>query len=332
MIPAERESLDSYDAIIVATSGGKDSAACLVHLLEAGAPFKKIELWHHDIDGVEGGGKQFMDWPCTPGYCRALGRDLELPLRIQFRKGGFIQELMRYHQPTGEVVFDKADGTVGRVGGHGKNGTRRLFPQVSSDLSVRWCSAYLKIDVAAAALRNDERFQNGAKVLLVTGERAEESASRARYQVCEVHKATSKKRLVHQWRPVHGWTEKEVWAALERYRIRPHPAYRLGFGRVSCMSCIFGNDDQWATIRRINEDSFNRIAAVELMTRKTIHRKLNVVARADKGVPFLDLSDPEIAKLVALSQSHDYDEDVILGLNETWEMPAGAFKETGGPT
>ena len=44
--------------------------------------------------------------------------------------------------------------------------------------SVRWCSAYLKIDVGAAALRGQARFE-GKRTLFVTGERAEESAARA---------------------------------------------------------------------------------------------------------------------------------------------------------
>ena len=55
-----------YDKYIVAFSGGKDSTACFLHLLECGVPVEKIELWHHDIDGR---GRTFMDWEvtCLPG-------------------------------------------------------------------------------------------------------------------------------------------------------------------------------------------------------------------------------------------------------------------------
>ena len=45
--------LEEYDKIIVLFSGGKDSLACVLHLLELGVPREKIELWHHDIDGGE---------------------------------------------------------------------------------------------------------------------------------------------------------------------------------------------------------------------------------------------------------------------------------------
>ena len=44
------------------------------------------------------------------------------------------------------------------------------FPQVSADLSVRWCSAYLKIDVMARVLANDPAYQ-GKKIVTVPSPR-----------------------------------------------------------------------------------------------------------------------------------------------------------------
>lgn len=54
--------LESYDRIIVAFSGGKDSLATFLHLLDAGVDRNRIELWHHLVDGR---GRNFMDWPIT---------------------------------------------------------------------------------------------------------------------------------------------------------------------------------------------------------------------------------------------------------------------------
>ena len=39
--------INSYDHYIIAFSGGKDSLACLLHLLELGVDRSKVELWHH---------------------------------------------------------------------------------------------------------------------------------------------------------------------------------------------------------------------------------------------------------------------------------------------
>lgn len=60
--------LEAYDLIIVLLSGGKDSVACLLTLLELGVPPEKIECWHHDIDG--GHPTRRMDWPVTQSYSK----------------------------------------------------------------------------------------------------------------------------------------------------------------------------------------------------------------------------------------------------------------------
>ena len=55
--------LEEYDLIVVLISGGKDSVACYLKLLELGVPKERIEFWHHDIDG--GHPSRRMDWKCT---------------------------------------------------------------------------------------------------------------------------------------------------------------------------------------------------------------------------------------------------------------------------
>lgn len=45
--------LFSYDKYIVSFSGGKDSTATFLYLLDNGVPTDRIELWHQDIDGRE---------------------------------------------------------------------------------------------------------------------------------------------------------------------------------------------------------------------------------------------------------------------------------------
>ena len=56
--------LSEYDHIIIGMSGGKDSIAALLRLLDLGVDRDRLELWHHDVDGREG--STLMDWPFTP--------------------------------------------------------------------------------------------------------------------------------------------------------------------------------------------------------------------------------------------------------------------------
>lgn len=318
----------SYDRVLVAFSGGKDSLACLLAVIAAGVPAERIELWHHDVDGAA---DSFMDWPVTLDYCRRVAAHFKLPLYLSYKEGGFLREMNRDQSATAPIVFETPDG-VERVGGAGPLNTRNRFPQVAADLKVRWCSAYLKIDVMAAAIRNQDRFL-GIRTLVVTGERAEESTSRARYKTFEPHRSdtrngTKRARHVDTVRLVHSWSEKAVWDIIAAYGIVPHLSYQLGWGRLSCLSCIFGSPDQWATIRAVFPEWFERIADREATSGLTIQRSGSIRDLADKGTPFAAaVARPD---LCAAAMRHQWDSAIAVA-PEDWTLPAGAFGDSAGP-
>lgn len=322
--------LEQYDKVIVGYSGGKDCTAGVLQLLDRGVDPERIELWHQHVDG-EPGSRGLMDWPCTESYCRAFAKAFGLTLRFQWKDGGFEREMLRKDAPTSGVYFEDGNGVVqyAAPAARAKGSTRLKFPQQSADLSVRWCSAYLKIDVAKRAINNDPRFRN-AKILFVTGERREESSARAKYDEAEPHYCNNQKRRVDQWRNVIDYTEADVWALMKKHRVVCHPAYRLGWGRVSCMACIFGDNDQWASVRHIAAERFERIAQYEQEFGCTIKRGESVTQQADRGTAFVQ-NAPD--SLIRLAMSQDYPADqIILPEGEEWQTPVGAHKRCGGPT
>lgn len=319
--------IEAYDKIIIAFSGGKDSLACLLHLIDQGATLDQLEIWHHDIDGREG--STLMDWACTRDYCKKVAEAFNIPIYYSWKQGGFERELLKDGVPTAPTLFEKPDGTIGQIGGKGTPGRRKIFPQVTANLKQRWCSNYLKIDVCAAAIRNQKRFEN-INTLVVTGERGEESSARSKYNEAEIHRADLRNgtrrqpRHVDAWRPVLHWKEEEVWAIIERYKVNPHPAYHLGWGRVSCAACIFGSANQFASLFEINPDQVNKIADYEEQFGKTIKRKDSVKDLIEKGTPYQTMKPTDIAAAL----EHEYSQPVIV---ETWELPAGAYGESCGP-
>lgn len=244
--------LEEYDMIAVLLSGGKDSIACYYKLIELGVPKEKIELWHHDIDG--GHPSRRMDWRCTQNYVKAFAEAEQVPLRLSWRVNGFFGELYRIgasepvewmNPDTGEICQCKLSrkyiqcqelkesATEEMEEKLKEYGYRMKFPAKTGDLSRRWCSAYLKIMVAESVMWNLDKTKTNVKILVVSGERRGESTGRSKYNEMEIHKtnATAKAhRLVHQWRPVIDYSEKDVWEVLKRHKVNPHPCYRAGSG------------------------------------------------------------------------------------------------------
>lgn len=325
--------LKSYDRILVAFSGGKDSLACLLKLLKDGVPLHKIELHHHDVDGD---GRTYMDWRVTRSYCEMVARHLGLPIYFSYKKGGFEREMNREQSATAPNLFEipgeNGEKLIVEVGGKGPEGTRLKFPQLIADLSKRWCSAYLKIDVMDSLIRNQDRFLN-SRTLVVTGERAEESASRSRYKTFEPHRTdtrdgTRRSRHVDHWRPIHDWKEAFVWEIIREFGIVPHVAYQLGWSRLSCLACIFGSPNQWATILHVFRERFELIEATEASFDTTIRRSETIRQCAARGTPYAAaLANPN---LVELANQEEWNAPIYVDPSE-WQMPAGAFGENAGP-
>ena len=322
--------LNGYDKYIVSFSGGKDSTALLLFLLDNGVPKEKIELWHQEIDGR---GPSLFDWEVTPDYCRKLGRAFGVRVLCQWKEGGFTREMLRENAGTAPVRYEGPDGAEHLLAGGGglHPGTRLRFPQPSPDLRVRWCSAYLKIDVCAAVLRNDERFRN-IRTLVLSGERGEESKQRAGYAIFEPDRADLRggkkfQRHIDRFRPIRDWKESQVWDLLEKYRVRPHPCYFMGFGRCSCKFCIFGNSHQFASAACVSRQQADRLIAFEKDFGYTLKRDTDLATLIRKGTPYEAIT----SELATLATSYEYGRSVLLNENERWQLPAGAFCKCGGP-
>lgn len=313
----------NYDKYIVSFSGGKDSTACFLYLLDHGIPLDRIELWHQEIDGRE---QTFFDWEITPEYCRCFAEAFGVKIYYQWKEGGFYRELMRENSRTAPNHFELPDGTVGKSGGKkGNLTTRHKFPQCSSDLKVRWCSAYLKIDVCSAAIVNQPRFK-GIRTLVISGERGEESPARARYNIFEPDKTDLRNgvqfiRHVDRFRPIRDWKENQVWEIIQRYQVRVHPCYYMGWSRCSCKFCIFGNKHQFASAAMISPHQMAHVISLEKDFKCTIKRTNDLPALIAQGVPYKTIT----TELKRLATNYNYILPIILSTGEEWILPAGAY-------
>lgn len=313
---------DPKGKILIAFSGGKDSIAMVLDLLDKGVPKEKIELWHHEVDGRAG---YMYDWPCTTSYCQAFADAFGLPLLFSYREGGIKREMYRTNEGLQDIYFqEKAGGPFLVAKSKPGNSTKMIFPAVSGDLRYRWCSDTAKISVMQRAITNSSRFKEG-NFLVLTGERRQESKKRKDYEVFEAYRAKSKKRKIYTWRSVIDWTEEEIWQIIERYRVQPHPCYELGYSRCSCFTCIFLSPNLWATTEKLSPSTVDQFAQSEKDFNFTLYDKKTIREHIAKGTPIATDIAIQRWKAEALST---FTSSILV---DQWTLPAGAFKsESGG--
>lgn len=334
--------IHAYDRYDVCFSGGKDSVACTLHLLDLGIDRAKITLHHHHVDGKAEAGL-LWDWPFTPGYCDAFGKEFGIRVLGSWREGGITRHMLRKDQPPAPVVWENPDGSLSRKDSTGRRRSKECgvcgnhcrgcigkFPQVTADLRLRWCSSAAKIEIYERMVNNSERYQHG-KTLVITGERAEESAARSNYKILEPHRTDNRggkkvRRYVDQWRPVHTWKEEAVWEIMERYKVAPALNYVLGFHRLSCLNCIFSSDSQWKSVEVLDPDRVAKVIAYEKEFGCSIHRTKYLEDRLQSALPYANMNP----LVMMMAMSPIYTAPIIA---DKWELPAGAFAEDkAGPS
>lgn len=303
---------------LVAFSGGKDSVAMVLHLLELGVPESNIVLHHHEVDGH---GEDLFDWNCTTSYCKAFAQAMDLPILFSYREGGILREMQRTNEGLQDVLFQKeVDGEFIRLKSRKGSSTRRKFPAVAASLMTRWCSSVVKIDVLSRVVANNPEYAEGDFVVC-TGERREESSNRAKYQELEKYRAFNKKRNVFQWRPIIDFTEKQVWDLIEDWTIQCHPCYELGWGRASCQTCIFSSANIWATINELAPEKVDRIEELEDDFQHTLYNKVTIREKVNKGTSFMT---PELrSKWAGVAQGEF---NLPIFVTGKWTLPKGAFQ------
>lgn len=311
------EAIETGVIFIVCFSGGKDSIAQTLYLLELGA---NIELHYHKVGNL-------FDWSCTESYVKAFAKAFNLPLYISYREGGLIREVYRENEGLQDVLYQAIPGgEFIRLKSKKSNTTKRKFPAVNADLRTRWCSSTQKIDVLKRVIANNPKFNEG-RFIVCTGERKQESAKRSTYEDIIDHATKSKKREVYQWRPVLGWSEHEVWNIIEKYKVQPHPAYELGWSRCSCELCIFGSPNTWASLADLDPEKVLILDAHEQELSHTIYMKgsgkkatpVSILDKAAAGKSFLIDANVKRWQKEATSV---FNSPIMV---ENWKTPQGAY-------
>jgi len=203
--------LADYSAVIVSISGGKDSQACmdLIHQLAVEQQYSERIYAVHADTGAE--------WPESLPHCRYLceAYGFDLHVAVPFRKlPDHIERRCRILQEQG------------KAGG---------WPSAA----CRYCTSDCKRTPIHKVLRGLFSAKDKHDVLMITGERREESKHRATLSaVQDVKRLAAGCRKVVNWRPILDYKLADVWDTIEASGFPRHIAYDLGNERLSCGICV----------------------------------------------------------------------------------------------
>lgn len=210
-------------------------------------------------------------------------------------------------------------------------GKRHKFPAKGSTHQGRWCSGSLKAAVQDSVTSNLDKTRENVRILIVSGERRGESAGRLKYNEMEIHRTNAEKkahRLVHQWRPVIDYSERDVWEVLKRHKVNPHPCYRAGWNRCSCAQCIFSTPKLFAGIRELYPEEYELLKQDEIVLSFTLDNKCDLDAFVGDAASCVHWEDE--AAIRSLITGEFTVRDVYV--EGEWRYPAGAFHGAeGGP-
>lgn len=229
-LPAEMYAIEQYDQYHICFSGGADSlVVALIMKYGYKIPTEKMVLVHMRVDGDPDVNRQLFDWPQTDEYLRYASRMLDIPLVVIW----------------GDMSLEE------------RIRQRKKFP----DKSCRFCTSYTKRDVYAKWVRHFD----DCKILLLTGERSEESSDRAKEPVFEYHPAHATKRKnreVHWFRPIKDMLKSQVRQLAANYGIDLHPCYQW-VSRCSCRFCIFNSSTEMERVSRLYPDDWEYLKRME---------------------------------------------------------------------
>ncbi|MCP4593687.1 MAG: hypothetical protein GY842_23370 [bacterium] len=261
--------------IVSSVSGGKDGLAQTLWLVERYGADRVIV--HHQVIPEQ--------WPETFPYvqeaCAVLGvrlvaQQVIYEHRPDTERGVRRLAICDVHSPDDIVPW----GQPGVVAGVTDLALRRRWPPSPS---VRFCTRYFKCAVLDAWIARNHDWL-GSDVVVALGERAAESARRAKKM--ELWPRLRRKNwTAWNWLPVHQWSRREVFRKLRDWGLAPHPAYRHqgmssrrmydvdeeGGPRCSCRFCIYATraDVCHQAEMESNRTLLRRLIAVERATGRT---------------------------------------------------------------
>jgi 3'-phosphoadenosine 5'-phosphosulfate sulfotransferase (PAPS reductase)/FAD synthetase len=243
-----RELIARKALFVVNHSGGKDSQCMMIKLLESGVPAEQMLVVHATLGEVE--------WHGALELAQTQAHNAGVP---------FIVAKANWKDGTEKTFLNMVEKRFA---------DRPDVPSFPSS-EQRQCTSDLK---RGPITRETLRYMKAHGLKLVVncaGMRADESSNRSKLepfkQLTAKHALAKAGREAYEWLPIHSLTTAEVFATIAAASQEPHPAYKAGNERLSCIFCIYGSKGDLLNGARQRPELFAKYVELETKTGYTMH-------------------------------------------------------------
>lgn len=218
-------------------SGGKDSQAMLIKLLEV-IPPRQLVVVHASLGAIE--------WPGAMELARAQAADDWLPFIIARANKTLLEMVERRFKSRPEVPS---------------------WPSAST----RQCTSDLKRGPIQREIRRYAKANGFKTIVNCLGLRAQESPGRAKRKTFGMMGISNSVLTWYEWLPIHEMKTDQVFATIRNDGQKPHYAYALGNERLSCVFCIMASRGDLRNGATHHPELLEQYAELEARTGYTMH-------------------------------------------------------------
>lgn len=240
-LPSIEQLIERKALFVVSHSGGKDSQAMLIKLLET-IPSEQLLVCHASLGEAE--------WAGALELAKSQSEEAGLPFLLAKASKTFLEMVERRYAVR-----------------PGPNSS--CWP----GSTTRQCTADLKRGPIEREVRRYAKDKGFTTVVSCMGMRAAESPARAKRVALKINKrGTVRNRDWFEWLPIHDMPTAEVWRTIAAAGQTPHPAYLTGNTRLSCVFCFMASPRDIANGARHRPELYAQYREIEIRTGYTFHQ------------------------------------------------------------
>lgn len=258
IIPAQVQDLIAAGALFVVNhSGGKDSQAMMIKLLEF-VPRWQLVVVHASLGKYE--------WEGALEHAEHQAKSAAGGAGVPFVVARAVKTFVEMVEHRYKVR-------------PGPNSS--CWPSSAN----RQCTSDLKRGPIEREVRRYAKANGFDAIVSCMGMRAQESPARAKRETFTRNvRGTIKGRDWFEWLPIHDLTAGQVFETIVCAGQKPHWAYDRGNDRLSCVFCVFGSPTDIANGRRHRPELFAELREIEQRTGYTMHQsRRSLEDMADAG-------------------------------------------------